>query len=117
MRDRAPLTPEQTRDLGNAVGRIAALTAMAINQKYPHHRLTDLTEVFMGENTRRFIAGRYVSALDKGMATEEAAADAGKALIRAWVHARRVVVTRSKPLTCGDAGEDVKFQADIHSKE
>ncbi|MGC0418379.1 hypothetical protein [Embleya sp. AB8] len=116
MRNR-PLTATEAVELGDAVGRIAALAAMAINREYPRHGLRDLVEQFTREHSTTFLAGRYLAGIDKGMPAAEAAADAGRELIRAWADARRAAMAHVKPLTCGNAVGDVKSNGDIHSIE
>lgn len=89
MRVNQTATAREARDLGDAIGRIAALAAMSLNESFPNLDLDSLVAAFTREAAMEFIGRRYLAAIEQGKAPGEAAGDAGKALIYAWAHARR----------------------------
>jgi hypothetical protein len=84
----APLTPAQTAQLGDAVGRIAAYAARSLVDTYPHLNLEQLVETFTRPVAIDGTARRYLAALESGATPADAAGRAGVALIRAWADAR-----------------------------
>jgi hypothetical protein len=84
----APLTPAQTAQLGDAVGRIAAYAARSLHDDFPHLNLEQLVETFTRPVATEGIARRYLAALESGATPADAAGRAGAALIHAWADAR-----------------------------
>ncbi|MET8609773.1 hypothetical protein [Streptomyces misionensis] len=81
--------PAPTADqLGEAVGKIAALAALSLHESFPHLNLDGLVETFIRDSATTMIAARYLAGLDEGKTPAEAAGAAGTALIRAWADAR-----------------------------
>ncbi|MFF9901313.1 hypothetical protein [Streptomyces longispororuber] len=84
----APLTSADAERLGDAVGRIVALTARSLAESFPHLSVERLTELFTRPLVLEVTASRYLAALEAGQTAGEAAGQAGTALIRDWANAR-----------------------------
>ncbi|MFF4276204.1 hypothetical protein [Streptomyces sp. NPDC001536] len=97
----APLTEEQTAQLGEAVGRIAVFAARSLTDTYPHLDRERLLELFLRPVAVDATAALYMAALDRGARPGEAAGEAGAALIRGWAEAR----LQAREETAGREGE------------
>ncbi|MFF7415652.1 hypothetical protein [Streptomyces lydicus] len=84
----ASLPAAQAEKLGDAVGRIAAYAARALNREFPHLDLEQLVETFTCPAALEGAARHYLAALKGGATPADAAGRAGTALIRAWADAR-----------------------------
>ncbi|MFI7415280.1 hypothetical protein ACIBU0_42270 [Streptomyces sp. NPDC049627] len=86
--ERAPLTPAQVEQLGDATGRIAVYAARALCEEWPHLDLERLVETFTRPVATEGTARLYLAALEQGATPGDAAGKAGRALIDAWAEAR-----------------------------
>ncbi|MFJ2225625.1 hypothetical protein ACIOFY_36985 [Streptomyces anulatus] len=84
----APLTPADAERLGDAVGRIIAITARALHREFPHLSLEGLAESFTSSSVIESTGLRYLAALDAGATPGDAAGQASTALVKAWAAAR-----------------------------
>ncbi|MEU7092991.1 hypothetical protein [Kitasatospora aureofaciens] len=82
-----PLTEADATRLGENVGRIAAWTAKAMHESYPHLRLEMLLDHFTRDHSLEMLSTVYLRGLESGLTPGDAAAEAGAQLVHTWAKA------------------------------
>ncbi|MEV6738671.1 hypothetical protein AB0N14_17750 [Streptomyces sp. NPDC051104] len=84
----AAASTQFAEELGDAVGRIAAFSAMSLHESFPHLDLDGLVETLTRSSAVQMVSTCYLAGRERGLPAGEAAAEAGTALIRGWSDAR-----------------------------
>ncbi|MGI5526763.1 hypothetical protein ACQEVX_04840 [Streptomyces syringium] len=87
MKHNTPLTKDDAKEVGHAVGTIIEFAARTLSTEFDLD-LEDLLRTFTRPACIEVMATRYLLGLHQGMSNGEAAAEAGVMLIQTWADSR-----------------------------